>query len=323
MKKILALFLIITIFYSGCSKKNDKVVLKLAHSVDVTHPVHKAMVFMGERLEEKSNGTITMDIFPNEQLGSERECIEQVQLGIIDITKTSTAPLESFIPKMGVFSIPYVFRGYDHFWKVLEGPIGDEVKQSGIGVKLYGLCFYDSGSRSFYATSKPINSPSDLQGLKIRVQQSNTAIEMVKALGGSPTPIAYGELYTSLQQGVVDGAENNPPSFETSRHYEVCRYYSLDEHTMVPDIIIINSNFWNKLTDRQKLIVQEAADESSIYQRKLWKEKTQQSLNIVKEAGVEIIHPDKTPFIKAVKQMHDSYKGTEVGQLLEKIKNVE
>ncbi|OQY03505.1 MAG: C4-dicarboxylate ABC transporter substrate-binding protein [Planctomycetales bacterium 4572_13] len=317
---IVSALLAVAAFLGGCDEKNDVVVLKLAHSVDVSHPVHKAMVFMGQRLEEISDGKITLEIFPNEQLGSERETIEQVQLGIIDITKTSTAPLESFIPKMGVFSIPYVFRGYDHFWNVLEGPIGDEVKQGGTAVKLYGLCFYDSGSRSFYTTSNPINSPADLKGLKVRVQQSNTAIEMVKALGGSPTPISYGELYTSLQQGVVDGAENNPPSFETSRHYEVCKYYSLDEHTMVPDIIIINSDFWDGLTDKQRQIIQEAADESSIYQRKLWKEKTQESLRIVKAAGVEIIHPDKTPFIKAVKDMHESYKGTEVGELLARIK---
>jgi len=317
---ILAIFLIGA---GGCGEKKDVVILKLAHSVDVSHPVHKAMVHMGQRLEEESGGKIALEIFPNEQLGSERETIEQVQLGIIDMTKTSTAPLESFIPKMGVFSVPYVFRNSEHFWKVLNGPIGDEVKQSGTGVKLYGLCFYDSGSRSFYTTSKPVNSPVDLKGLKIRVQQSNTSIEMVKALSGSPTPIAWGELYTSLQQGVVDGAENNPPSFETSRHYEVCKYYTLDEHTMVPDIILINSDFWNKLTSSQQQIIQQAADESSVYQRKLWEEKTNESLRIVEEAGVEILRPDKQPFIDAVKNMHNSYKGTETGKLLETIKAVE
>jgi len=320
------LFIILAVLQlaaGGCRKEKDVVILKLAHSVDVSHPVHKAMVYMGQRLEEESGGKITLEIFPNEQLGSERETIEQVQLGIIDMTKTSTAPLESFIPEMGVFSIPYVFRSSDHFWKVLNGPIGDEVKQSGTGVKLYGLCFYDSGSRSFYTTSKSVNSPVDLKGLKIRVQQSNTSIEMVKALSGSPTPIAWGELYTSLQQGVVDGAENNPPSFETSRHYEVCKYYTLDEHTMVPDIILINSDFWNRLTVTQQQIIQQAADESSVYQRKLWKEKTNESLRIVEQAGVEIIRPDKQPFIDAVKNMHNSYKGTETGKLLETIKTVE
>jgi tripartite ATP-independent transporter DctP family solute receptor len=277
------------------------------------------MVYMGERLEEKSDGEILLEIFPNEQLGSERECIEQVQLGIIDMTKTSTAPLESFVPKMGVFGIPYVFRDSDHFWSVLEGPIGEHIKASGRSVKLFGLCFYDSGSRSFYTTGKPVHAPSDLAGMKIRVQQSNTSIAMVKALGGSPTPIAWGELYTSLQQGVVDGAENNPPSFETSRHFEVCKYYTLDEHTMVPDIILINSDFWDKLADEQRRIIQEAANESSIYQRKLWEEKTRKSLELVTQAGVEIIRPDKSRFIEAVEAMHDSYEGSEAGELMKQI----
>ncbi len=304
----------------GCRDDDDTLVIKLGHSLDITHPVHKAMEFMRDRLEEESGGTITVDIFPNEQLGSEREMIELVQLGIIDMTKTSTALMENFVPEMSVFGIPYVFRSNEHMWEVLEGPVGAHVKQLGEPVKIFGLCYYDSGSRSFYTKDTPIHKPADLQGLKIRVQQSPTAIEMVKALGGSPTPIAWGELYTSLQQGVVDGAENNPPSFETSRHFEVCKYYTLDEHTRVPDIVIMNSDFWKKLTEDQRELIQKIASESSVYQRKLWEEKTNQSLAIVRGGGVEIIIPDKQPFIDAVAEMHASYAGTAVGELLEQIK---
>lgn len=319
LKGIICLCLVLS-GLAGCKENDDTLVIKLAHSLDNTHPVHKAMEFMCDRLEEESGGAITVDIFPNEQLGSEREMIELVQLGIIDMTKTSTALMENFVPEMSVFGIPYVFRSNEHMWEVLEGPIGEHVKQLGEPVKIYGLCYYDSGSRSFYTKDTPIHKPEDLQGLKIRVQQSPTAIEMVKALGGSPTPIAWGELYTSLQQGVVDGAENNPPSFETSRHFEVCKYYTLDEHTRVPDIVIMNSDFWNRLTDNQKRLIQKVAGESSVYQRKLWEEKTNQSLKIVREGGVEIIYPDKQPFIDAVAEMHKTYAGTTVGDLLEKIK---
>jgi len=324
MKKTLFLFwTAVILLQPGCSEKSDKVVLKLAHTLDMTHPVHKAMVFWGERLAEESQGEITLEIFPNGQLGSERECIEQVQLGIIDITKTSTAPLEGFVPKMGVFSVPYVFRDSGHYWKVLNGEIGQEVKSAGVKVKLYGLTFYDSGSRSFYTTKRPVHSPADLKGLKIRVQQSNTAMEMVKAMEGAPITMAWGELYTSLQQGVVDGAENNPPSFETSRHYEVCKYYSIDEHSRVPDIVLITADFWDKLSPEQQKIIQRTADESSVYQRKLWAKKTEESLGIVEQAGVEIIYPDKKPFIESVKNMHASYDGTEVGDILNRIKSVE
>jgi tripartite ATP-independent transporter DctP family solute receptor len=321
MKKLI-LILVITLLFSGCKDKKQSIVIKFGHSLDISHPVHKSILFMRDKLEEYSDSKMTIEVFPNEQLGSEREMIELTQLGIIDMTKTSTSPLESFIPEMGVFSIPYVFRNKEHFWNVLSGPIGQEIKSKGTDVELYGLCYYDSGSRSFYTATKKVETPQDLHGLKIRVQKSNTSIEMVKALGGSPTPIEFGELYTSLQQGVVDGAENNPPSFETSRHYEICEYYTLDEHTMVPDIVIVNSDFWASLKPEQQNILQKAADESSIYQRKLWQEKTKESLNIVKKAGVKIIQPDKQPFINAVKSMHDSYKGTVTGEYLNKIKDV-
>jgi len=307
---------------TGCAKKSDVIVLKLGHGLDITHPVHKAMVFMAERLAEKSGGRVKLEIYPNEQLGSEREMIEQLQIGSIDMTKTSTSPMEGFIPSMGVFSVPYIFRDQEHYWKVLEGPIGKKLLAAGEGVGVKGLCFYDAGSRSFYTKNKPILQPSDLKGMKIRVQQSATSMEMVKALGASPTPIDWGELYTSLQQGVIDGAENNPPSFETSHHYEVCKHYSLDEHTTVPDIILISIATWKKLPDDVRRMVQEAADESSQYQRKLWAEKTVESLKAVEAAGVKIYKPDKAPFMAMVRPMHDSYKGTEIGALLEQIKGV-
>ncbi len=324
MIRVFRLFIILSFLavLSGCAAKGDTVVLKLAHGLDITHPVHKAMIFMAERAKEKSAGKIRIDIYPSEQLGSERELIEQVQIGCIDMTKTSTAPLESFIPSMGVFSVPYIFRDHDHRWKVLLNPIGKKILNSGEKVGLRGLCYYDAGSRSFYTKDKPVNSPADLKGMKIRVMKSKTSMEMVKELGASPTPISWGELYTSLQQGVVDGAENNPPSFYTSRHYEVCRYYCLDEHTAIPDILLISYVVWKGLPENVRKILQESADESMMFQRKLWKEKTAESMKVVEEAGVEVIYPDKEFFRSKVRNMHERYRGTEIGNILEEIKAV-
>lgn len=307
---------------SGCGKKSDVTVLKIGHSLDVEHPVHKAMLFMAEKLKEKSAGKVILEVYPGEQLGSEREMIEQVQRGLIDMTKVSTSPLESFVPTFSVFSVPYLFKNSEHLWKVLEGPIGKTVLRKGESVGLKGLCYYDAGSRSFYTKPKPIMTPADLEGMKIRVQESKTSMQMMEFLGASPTPIAWGELYTSLQQGVVDGAENNPPSFYLSGHFEVCKYYSLDEHTMVPDVIIMSMKTWNKLPADVQQMVQEAASESVQYQRKLWKEMTREALETVQAEGVKIYYPDKSAFGQKVKQMHESYKGTGIGELIAEINKV-
>jgi tripartite ATP-independent transporter DctP family solute receptor len=306
-------------FAGGCGRKEGARVLKMAHSLDVTHPVHKAMLFMGERLVEKSGGAIRLIVFPSEQLGSERDVVEQVQIGCIDLTKISAASLESFIPEMGVYSIPYIFRDNAHYQSVVEGPVGGRIRLAGERVGFRGLCYYDSGSRSFYTKDHPILTPDDLAGMKIRVMPSKTSIDMIRALGASATPIAWGELYTSLQQGVVDGAENNPPSFYTSRHYEVCKHYSLDEHTMVPDVVIISKVVWDELSENERIIVQEAADDSAAHERTLWDDMTRTSLAEVEKAGVTIYHPDKAPFVEKVRGMHRSYEGTVIGGFLREI----
>ncbi|MEA1996285.1 MAG: TRAP transporter substrate-binding protein, partial [Gemmatimonadota bacterium] len=273
----LMFFLLLFFSCSGSSKHITR--FKLSHGLDVVHPVHEAMEYMSKRLRELSHGRMTIDVYPSEQLGSERESIELVQLGSIDITKTSAAVLESFVPEFSVFSLPYLFRNQEHSWKVFAGPIGTEILLSGTSVGLRGLCYYDSGSRSFYTKDKPILSPSDLEGMKIRVQKSYMAVKTIEILGGSPTPIDWGELYTSLQQGVVDGAENNPPSLYTSHHYEVCKYYYLDEHTTIPDVLLISERVWSHLSGEDRKIVQQAAMESMDYQRRIWNEMVQESMN--------------------------------------------
>jgi len=308
----------------GCGKKDSGVtVLKLAHGLNTEHPVHKAMVFMAEKVAEKSGGTMRVDIYPSEQLGNEKECLEKLQMGALAMTKTSSSPLEAFVDEMKVLGLPYIFRDQDHYWKVLKGPIGKELLAAGESRGLKGLCFYDAGARSFYTVKKPIHSPADLKGLKIRVQQSPVAMDMVKAMGASPTPISWGELYTSLQQGVVDGAENNPPSLYTSKHYEICKYYTLDEHTMPPDVLLISPRWWNRLTGKQKRILQEAVDESVEYQRKLWADFTKESLDAVRAAGVQVIVPeDKTPFREAVQPMLET-QPEKIKSLVQRIQEVQ
>ena len=232
----------------GCRTEEGGRVLKLAHALDTSHPVHLAMVHMADRLAQLSDGSMRVEIHPNGQLGEERELVEMLQIGSIAMTKVSASPLESFVPEMNIFSIPYVFRDREHLWRILDGEIGQTLLAAGVDYQLRGLGYFDAGPRSFYTTDSPIRTPDDLTGLKIRVQQSNTSSRMVRVLGGSATPIDWGELYSALQQGVVDGAENNAPSFYLSRHYEICRYYTLDEHTWVPDVLLISTRVWDDLS---------------------------------------------------------------------------
>ncbi|MBK1878366.1 TRAP transporter substrate-binding protein [Pelagicoccus mobilis] len=294
-------------------------VLKLAHGLDTSHPVHLGMVKMKERVLELSGGRLSMDIYPSGVLGSEVQCIEQLQSGELAMSKTSTAAMESFIPEMGVFGVPYLFNDEDHFWDVLDSPLGKELLSVGKGTGLIGLCYYDAGSRNFYSTKKPIRSPDDLKGMKIRVQNSRMAISMIEAMGGSPTPIAWGELYSALAQGVVDGAENNPPSFYSSRHYEECKYFTPDAHTRVPDLLMISSKIWMSLSGEEKDWLQQAADESSIYQRELWAQKTKESLAAVVEAGVEIVDCDPSQFQAACSSIKDTLVGTPMEPWLNRI----
>lgn len=303
----------------GVGGRNESLVLKLGHCLDTKHPVHLAMERMAERLDELSAGSMRILIAPNGQLGSETECVELLQRGALAMAKTSSAALEGFVPEVAVFGVPYLFQSEDHFWRVVNGPLGKELLAAGQPRGLMGLCWYDAGARSFYTRSTPILKPNDLKGLKFRVQNSRTSMRMVEALGGSPTPIAFGELYTGLQQGLVDGAENNPPSFWASRHFEVCNNYSLDEHTRVPDVLLISDKWWSRLNAEQRAWVQEAADESSVWQREVWGRHTQEALDAVREAGVTIHRPELKNFVERVSEMHSSYDGTPVGALMERV----
>lgn len=319
---LLSVFVLVSVVFTGCQAENDVRVIKLGHGLDISHPVHKAMVFMAERLAEKSKGKVKLDIYPSQQLGSERECLELLQIGSLGMTKVSTGVLENFVPELKVLGLPFLFRSNEHRYNVLEGEVGEELLDASIPQRLKGLTFYDAGSRSFYSKT-PIRTPEDLNGEKVRVMESQTAISMVQALGGSPTPIAYGELYTALQQGIVDGAENNLPSFYTSRHYEVCKFYTMDEHTAVPDELLISMLLWNKLSKQEQQWIKEAAVESRIYEKKIWHEAELEALEKVQEAGVTIITPDKEAFRERVEPLYQTYKeNPKMAKLIDQIQAI-
>lgn len=277
---------------------------------------------MAERVKEKSGGKMRIDIYPNQQLGSERECLELLQIGSLGMTKVSTGVLENFAPELKVFGLPFLFRDKLQRFKVMDGEIGKKLLDASVDKRLKGLTFYDAGSRSFYSKT-PILGPDDLKGLKLRVMESQTAINMVKDLGGNPTPIAWGELYTALQQGIVDGAENNLPSFYLSRHYEVCKYYLMDEHTALPDELVIGTPIWNSLSKQEKTWLKEAVSESAEYQKKLWQEAENHALKEIKKAGVKVTRAKKNDFRSLVKPMYDKFrKDPKMDKLIDAIQAV-
>ena len=307
----------------SCKKNDDIKMMYLAHTLPQTHPVHKGILEFQKALNAKSGGKIQIKIFPDGQLGSEREALELLQIGSVAVTKVSAATLSNFVPEYHILGIPYLFKDKQHQYDVLEGEVGKSILEKGSKFWLRGLCYYDAGSRSFYTSNKAIRKPEDLKGLKIRVMNNQMAINMVEALGGSPTPMAYGELYTAIQQGVVDGAENNPPSFVSSNHYEVSKYYTLDQHSSVPDVLLIGTKFWDKLTAEEKQWVQEAADESSQAEKVFWQNSVEESMATARKAGVEIIIPDKSLFQEQSKSVLEAFvkDHPEMSEIINKIKN--
>ena len=322
IKSLLGLVCLLSLM--SCDQLKSSKVIRLGHGLSTGHSVHQGMVYFGEQLEKISEGKFKVQIYPSQQLGTERQCLELLQIGSLDMTKVSAGVLENFSPSIKVFGIPYMFKDKEHTFRVLDGPIGEELLAGTEKYWLKGLGYYDSGSRSFYTIDRPVEQPNDLEGLKIRVMESQTAIDMVKSFGGSPTPISWGELYTALQQGVVDGAENNPPSFYLSRHYEVCKYYIIDEHTVLPDVVLMSTHLWNTLNDQEQRWIQEAMDLSVKEQRRLWSVSEQESLEAVKAAGVQVSYPDKIPFAEMSKSVADQYaKDPLIKSFIDKIKNTQ
>ncbi len=295
--------------------------MRLSHNHPPDHPTHVSMQWMADRLDELTEGEVQIQIFPNAQLGTQRESMELVQNCALEMARSNASELEAFEQNYAAMNLPYIFDSEEHFNDVVSGEIGQDILQSSVDKGFRGVAFLTEGSRSFYA-QKPILSPDDLEGLKVRVQPSPSAIRMVELLGGSPTPISYGELYSALQQGVVDAAENNPTALTNSRHGEVVSDFSLDEHTTIPSVVVISNCAWDNLSPEHQEAMMTAASEMQDRHREDWRATAQAALDEAEsEMGVEIHEVDKAPFVEAVQPMYDEVAGQsdEIADLIGRI----
>lgn len=271
------------------------------------YPTVMAVRHMGETLAKASNGRLTIKVFAKSALGNEKDTIEQTKLGAIAMTRVNVAPMNNVCPATMVPTMPFLFRSTEHMRRVLDGPIGDEILKDCEAQGFVGLAFYDSGARSIYTVKKPIHAMADAKGLKIRVQQSDLWVALIEAMGANATPMPYGEVYTALKTGLVDAAENNYPSYESSRHFEVAKFYNKTEHSMAPEILLFSKKVWDTLTPADQQAIRAAAKESVVYMRKLWDEREAKSLAIVKAAGAQIVEVDKAAFQNAMKPVYDKF----------------
>ncbi|MBQ9494818.1 MAG: TRAP transporter substrate-binding protein [Treponema sp.] len=318
MKKVVfiasLLFITSAVFAIGASDSNKTstgtMVLRYAENQPQDYPTTKAAYEFARIIEEKTNGRIKVEVYYGAQLGDEKTVIEQLQFGAIDFTRVSVSPLAEFSKSLNVLQLPYLYRDADQMWKVLDGEIGQDFLKSLEASGFVGLSWFDAGARNFYNSRRPINSLADLRGLKIRVQESQQMMDMVQALGANPTPMAYGEVYSALQTGVIDGAENNWPSFESTSHYEVSKYFVLDEHTRVPEPQLVSKMTWNKLSAADQQIIRAAAAEAAKLERKLWIEREKESEAKVRAGGAVITTlsaAEKQKFQNAMAPLYKKY----------------
>lgn len=285
----------------------EKVALRVASVSGPQHHHNAALRWYAERVAKASNGRIELRVLDGAQLGGERDYIEGMILGSIDMAQVSTGPIAGFIPEFDLFSLPYVFRNTDHFVKVLNGPVGakffDLLEKRGIK----GLCWFDNGYRSVFNSKQAIRTPADMKGLKIRVMESPIMVDTINAMGGSATPMAYGELYTSLQQGVLSGAENAPGNVFNDKFYEVTKFYSLTNHFRPPGIVAISLKAWNRLSKEDQALLQQEAKALQAYEIDLTQKVEKESLEKLKAKGMQINDVDFDAFQKAVKPVHDKF----------------
>ncbi len=274
------------------------------------YPTVQAVVRFGELLSERTGGRLGLKMFAGGQLGNERDTLEITTFGGLDFNRVNLAPLNSIEPLTVVAALPFLFESTQHMRTSLDGDIGEEILASLEPHELIGLCFYDSGARSFYNTRGPIRTPEDMRGLKLRVPGSDLYVAMVQSLGADAVPMPLDEVYQSLAQGVIDGAENNWPSFESGKHFEVARYYSLTRHLLAPEVFVMSKVSWDKLSPADQAIVRQAAKDSVPYMRQLWDEQVEKSRRIVLGSGVEVNEVDPTPFTEAMTGMWDDFLET-------------
>lgn len=287
----------------------EKRTFRLAETHPDDYPTTLGDKKFADLVRERSDGMIDIQVFAGGQLGEESDVIEQVQMGAIELTRVSSAPMTEFASGMGLFGLPYIFDDADHLWRFLEDDLGAQLLAELEPAGFKGLGYFDPGARSFYSRNAKITSVGDVKGLKIRVQESQVTIDTMKALGVSPTPMDYGEVYSSLQSGLLDGAENNPPSYFSASHYEVAPNYTLDEHTRVAEILVMNQNVWSGLSSEEQELMQQAAADAVPFQREKWDAQVEESMKKLREEGVNITEVDDiTPWREATQSVIDKYR---------------
>lgn len=271
------------------------------------YPTVQAVKFMGERLKELSGGKHTIRVYPNGALGGEKETIEQAKIGALAMVRVNVGAMNNVCNETIVPTMPFLFRSVEHMHKVLDGPVGEEILKACEKQGFIGLGYYDSGARSMFTAKKPVKTFADMKGMKVRVQQSDLWVSMLEAMGANATPMPMGEVYTGLKTGLVDAAENNYPTYESSRSFEVAKYFTKTEHSMAPEILLFSKRVYDKLSPDEQKWVRQAAKESVPYMRKTWAEREAKSLAIVKAGGAEIIDIDKAPFQAAMKPVYAKF----------------
>lgn len=273
------------------------------------YPTVAAVKHMSDLLKQASGGKHSIKVFNKGALGSEKETIDQVKIGALDLTRVNISPMNAICQKTQVPTMPFLFRSVDHMRKVLDGPVGEEILKDCEQHGFVGLAFYDSGARSIYA-KKPLKTVADVKGMKIRVQQSDLWVALVSAMGGNATPMPYGEVYTALKTGIIDAAENNIPSFDTAKHHEAVKFYSKTEHSMAPEVLVMSKVVFDKLPAAEQAMIRKAAKDSVALQRKLWDEQEAKSLAVVKAAGAQVVEVDKASFQGVMGPVYDKFMTT-------------
>ncbi len=296
------------LLFTGCSSEEQKQIIRIGHNQSTNHPTHIGLTAFQEHINEKLGDKYVVEVYPSELLGSQTEMVQLTQTGAIDYCIASNAILETFSKNYEIFNLPYLFASTEAYHNIMDdesitGPIFESTEKAGFEA----VTWLDAGTRNFYTVNKPIESPADLKGLKIRVQQSPTNIEMMRLLGGSATPMGFGEVYTALQSNIIDGAENNEMALTDNGHGDVCKYYSYDMHQMVPDIVIGNSAFMDSLTEEEQAIFEEGYEILSTTQREEWVSAVEAAKErAANEQNVQFIYPDQAPFVEACLPLHNS-----------------
>lgn len=337
IKLTMVLLLSVSLLIAGCGGKDNttgskseapqpkpekEILLRLSTNHPADYPTTKALDAFAKAVADETDGRIKIEVYPSAQLGEEQDVVEQLQIGAIDFARISLATITEFSRSLDALILPYLYRDVDHMWKVLEGEIGDEFLESVSAANLIGLTFYDAGARSFYNTKRDVKSVADLKGMKIRVQESKLMMGLIKALDASATPMPFGDVYNALQTGVIEGAENNWPSFVSTNHHEVAKHFTVDEHSRVPEMLIASKMVMDGLSKEDQEIIHKAARESLTMQKQLWSEEEAKAEQIAKDAGVTVTYLENNEeFQKAVEPLYEEF-GAEHKELIERIRAV-